>query len=138
MQKNQQLRMISQNYIESAKIIRKEFLELSSKLNLYEGDVRNLANFLLEKVDELSKYNKEVVLKIKSKEEIKIVTNHILAKIQEIEDEEKKLAKKVEKINLRLEKLKQDEKSLYDSIKKKYPKLTDQEIINQIHPHLDK
>ena len=45
---------------------------------------------------------------------------------------------KVEKLNLQLEKLNRDESILYETIKKRYPNLTDEEIVKEIHQHLDK
>jgi chromosome segregation ATPase len=129
--------MIDSQLIESAKFIRKDYLSLTKNLNKYQDDVKNLGFFLLKKVDEIRKYNDDIIKKIKTKDDISKVTNHILKEIQDIEDEEKKLAEKVESVNLRLEKLRSDEVILYNTIKQRYPNLTDEQITKEIHSHLD-
>jgi predicted nucleic acid-binding Zn-ribbon protein len=73
---------------------------------------------------------------MKTKDQIGVVTQHLLKELQSIEDEEKKLHRKVEKINKELEKLKEEEEVLYKTIKERYPELTDQEIIKEIHQYL--
>ena len=129
--------MIDNQLIESAKFIRKDYLSLTKNLNKYQDDVKNLGIFLLKKVDEIKKYNDDVIKKIKNKDDISKVTNHILKEIQAIEDEERKLAEKVESVNLKLEKLRSDEVILYNTIKERYPNLTDEQITKEIHSHLD-
>jgi hypothetical protein len=128
--------MIDQQLIDSAKYIRKNFVNLSDKLTIYRDDVKNLADFLFRKVEDIKKYNEETIKTMKSKEELVVVTQHLLKEIQSIEEEEKKLQRKVEKINKELEKLKEEEEVLYKTIKERYPDLTDKEIIKEIHQHL--
>lgn len=130
--------MIDSQLIESAKLIRKEFLRISNSLNGYHSDIKNLASFYFQKVEELKTYNTKVVKKIKSKDDLNKATTHILKEIESIEVEERKLSDKVEKLNLQLEKLNRDESILYETIKKRYPNLTDEEIVKEIHQHLDK
>jgi chromosome segregation ATPase len=129
--------MIDIQLIESAKFIRKDYLSLTKNLDKYQDDVKSLGIFLLKKVDEIKKYNDDIIKKIKTKDDISKVTNHILKEIQDIEDEEKKLVEKVESVNLRLEKLRSDELILYNTIKERYPNLTDEQITKEIHSHLD-
>ncbi len=130
--------MIDKQLIESAKIIRNDYLSLTSNLDKYQVEVGNLGKFLLNKVEELKKYNDEVIKKIKNKDDIAKVTSHILLEIQEIEVEEKRIAVKVESINTKLEKLKKDEMSLYQTIKDRYPNLSDDQIVKEIQSHLEK
>lgn len=130
--------MIDKQLIESAKIIRNDYLNLTSNLDKYQSEVGNLGKFLLKKVEELKKYNDEVIKKIRNKDDIAKVTNHILLEIQEIEVEEKRIATKVESINSKLEKLKKDEETLYKTIKDRYPNLTDDQIVSEIHKYLEK
>lgn len=129
--------MIDNQLIESAKLIRREFVKISNSLNNYHDDIKNLANFYFKKVDELKSYNKDVVKKIKTKDDLNKATLHILKEIESIEVEEKRLSNKVEKLNLELEKLSRDESILYETIKSRYPDLSDQQIIEEIRPHLD-
>ena len=100
--------MIDNQLLESAKYIRKEFLLLKTELNSYQDEVKGLGEFLLKKVEELTKYKDDVIQKIKTKDEIRIVTEHILKNIQEIEDEEKNINKKVDIINKKIDKLKRN------------------------------
>jgi chromosome segregation ATPase len=130
--------MIDKQLIESAKLIRNDYLSLTSNLDKYQVEVGNLGKFLLNKVEELKKYNDEVIKKIKNKDDIAKVTSHILLEIQEIEVEEKRIAVKVESINTKLEKLKKDEMSLYQTIKDRYPNLSDDQIVKEIQSHLEK
>jgi len=129
--------MIDNQLLESAKYIRKEFLSLKTELDLYQGEVKGLGEFLLRKVDELTKYKDDVVQKIKTKDEIKVVTEHILKNIQEIEDEEKNINRKVDIINKKIDKLKNEEIILYKTIKDRYPKMTDEEIKKEIHSFIE-
>jgi chromosome segregation ATPase len=124
--------MIDNQLLESAKYIRKEFLILKSELDSYQDEVKGLGEFLLKKVEELTKYKDEVIQKIKTKDEIKVVTEHVLKNIQEIEDHEKTINRKVDIINKKIDKLKSDELTLYKTIKDRYPKMSDEEIKNEI------
>ena len=129
--------MIDNQLLESAKYIRKEFLLLKTELNSYQDEVKGLGEFLLKKVEELTKYKDDVIQKIKTKDEIRIVTEHILKNIQEIEDEEKNINKIVDIINKKIDKLKNDELVLYNTIKDRYPKMTDDEIKKEIHSFIE-
>jgi hypothetical protein len=128
--------MIDQQLIESAKQIRKRYLKAMSDLGIYEQDVRNLANFLQEKSKVFEKI-KDVELKKKpSKEELGKVTKLIVDEITSIEDEEQKIIKKVESINIEMGKLQKEEEILYQTIKKRYPKLSDKQMKEEIQSYL--
>jgi len=128
--------MIDQQLIESAKQIRKRYLKAMSDLGVYEQDVRNLANFLQEKSKVFEKI-KDVELKKKpSKEELERVTRLIVDEITSVEDEEQKILKKVESINVEMGKLQKEEEILYQTIKKRYPKLSDKQIKEEIQSYL--
>jgi len=128
--------MIDQQLIESAKQIRKRYLKAMTDLGIYEQDVRNLANFLQEKSKVFEKI-KDVELKKKpSKEELGKVTKLIVDEITSIEDEEQKIVKKVESINIEMDKLQKEEEILYQTIKKRYPKLSDKQMKEEIQSYL--
>ncbi len=129
--------MIDSQLIDSAIVIRKEYLKLVSTLNKYQDNVSDLSKFLLEKIDDMSKYNNDVVKNIRTQSDITKVSDQILRNIQEIEDEEKKLSKKVNEINIKLEKLRSDETVLYNKIVDRYPNLSESEIIQEIQSRLD-
>ena len=128
--------MIDSQLIESAKYIRKEYLSSYRELLKYEDDIKNLSKFLFNKVDELKTYNDDIVRNIKTKDDIAKVSSYLISEIQTIEDEEKKLTKKVSDINGKLEKLRSDEQMLYQSIKNRYPDLSDEDMSKEIHSHL--
>lgn len=129
--------MIDQQLIESAKQIRKRYIKAMSNLSIYEQDVRNLANFLQEKSKVFEKI-KDVELKKKpSKEELEKVTRLIVDEITSIENEEQKILKKVESINVEIDKLQKEEDVLYKTIKKRYPKLSDDQIKEEIQSYLE-
>lgn len=130
--------MIDIQLIESAKLIRKEFLKINRNLNHYQEDVKNLYQFYLKKVEDLSVLRDNITSTIKNKSDIQKVTQQILTEIESIEIEEKKLTEKVKKLNLQLEKLSQDEKVLYKTIQSRYPELTEDEIVKEIKSHLEK
>jgi chromosome segregation ATPase len=129
--------MIDQQLIESSREIRKKYLKAMSNLNVYEQDVRNLANFLQEKFKVFERI-KDVELKKKpTKEDLEIVTKQIIDEITSIENEEQKILRKVESINGEIGKLQKEEEILYQTIKKRYPKLSDQEIKEEIQSNLE-
>lgn len=130
--------MIDEQFIESAKQIRREYLLLVNTLNKYEDDIKGLGTFLLEKVGELTKYNDDVVKKIKSKEEVSMVTTYLLKEVENIETEERKISSKVEEINRKMEKLKNEQNILQVMIKERHPEMTDTEIRNYIQSQLEK
>jgi predicted nucleic acid-binding Zn-ribbon protein len=125
--------MISTFYIESAKAIRSQFLTLSQQLEKYQGELKQISQLLLDTARELEDYNNNGIYKEKSMESIK---NYIVSKLDKLDFESNKLAKKINPINEAIEKLKQDEIQLYQAIKDKYPNLTDLEIQQEIKKHL--
>jgi chromosome segregation ATPase len=129
--------MIDNQLIESAKFIRKDFLVLSRKLDMYQDDVRNLGLFLQKKASELESYSEKNIKKITSKSNLDEVVRHILSEIESIEEEEAKLSKKVSSINDEMDKLRKDELALYENIKIRYPNLSDDEILKEIQSNLD-
>jgi predicted Rossmann fold nucleotide-binding protein DprA/Smf involved in DNA uptake len=129
--------MIDQQLIDSAKYIRRDFLKLTRGLDKYQEEVKELANFLLSKVEEIKNYNDTIIKKIKNKDDISKVTQHLLSEIGEIENREKIISDVIEKINIELEKIKNDELVLYNTIKERYPDIEEKEILRQIHSQLD-
>ena len=129
--------MIDRQLIESAKIIRREFLTLSKKLDGYQDDVKNLGFFLQNKASELESYSEKNLKRLSSKDDLDRVVRHILSEIDSIEEEEKKLSKKVSSINDEIEKLRKDEVKLYETIKHRYPNLSDDQISKEVQSQLD-
>jgi chromosome segregation ATPase len=130
--------MIDKRYIESAKQIRTEYLRLNEELSRYEGDVKELGEFLLKKVDELKNFNEKEIKKAKTKDELSQVTKILVSNLSEIEDRERIIGAKVSDINKKIERLKKDEIVLYNTLREKYPKMTNEELRDEVQSHLDK
>lgn len=130
--------MIDPQLIDSAKYIRKNFLNLNEKLATYKTDVVDLYDFLQKKVKEIKEWNDVTLVKARNKSDMVNAIDHLLKEINSIEEEEKKLQKKVEVINNQIEKLRKEEEILYDTIKKRYPDLSDEMIKKELHSNLQK
>ena len=125
--------MIDSFYIESAKRIRTEYLSLNRSLEKYQTDLREISELLIKTAHELDEYNKKDLRKETSFESIK---NYIFGKLDHLDAESNKLAKKINPINDAIEKLKQDELNLYQVLRTKYSNLTDDQIRQEIQKHL--
>jgi chromosome segregation ATPase len=128
--------MIAKIYIEGAKNIRNEFLRLSKELDSYNNKAAELVIYLENKAQELKDYSNNTVSKIKDKSDITKVGEDIIKKLSEVQDEEQKLVRLVKPINDEIDKLRVDEENLFKQIKDKYPNMTEQEIVKEIHSHL--
>lgn len=129
--------MIDEQLLESARLIRQTFIRLSNELEKYKVDIESLVQFLQEKVKILSTETTQRVKNMKDKSELSGVTIEIIKQMEDVELEEKKLKRKVSKINEDLENLRKEEEFLYKTITERYPDLTDKEIISEIHKNLD-
>jgi hypothetical protein len=124
--------MIDKQLLSSAREIRKKYLEIMGDLTSYEKEIKNLSNFLMEKAEIFKKIEEKDLNTKGSKEELLKITNKIVNEIQSIEEEEIKISKRIESLNEGLDLLKKEEDILYQTIKKRYPKMTDQEMKSQI------
>jgi hypothetical protein len=129
--------MIDRQIIESAKIIRKKFLSIISETNNYQGDVKQLSEFLMKKVEDLKNIKDNEFKNKPTQDEVNRVTKLILKEIGEIEIEEQKLSKKISTLNEEIEKLKKEEDILYRTIKNRYPNLSDKQIKEEIQSNLE-
>ena len=130
--------MINKIYIESAKNIRSEFLNLSKTLDSYNNELVNLLDYLKNISVELEDISKLEVSKIRTKSDASNVTDRIVKKMNEIEVEEKKLIRLITPINDKIERLRTEEILLFTQIKEKYPKLTDSEIKKEVQSYLER
>lgn len=128
--------MIDKQLIETAKIIRKKYLSSMTDLKSYEKDVKKLAEFLTEKMKSLENIQKVELKKKPNKEHLAQVTKLLADELNQIEDQEKKLLKKVEDINKDILKLQKEEEILYKTLKTRYPQLNDDDIKKEIQSHL--
>jgi chromosome segregation ATPase len=130
--------MIDKQIIESAKIIRRDYLRTTSSINEYESDLKNLLSFLQEKIKKLEHIKDTQRVRGNEEHQVDVLVKDVLSELSSIEDEEKKLTNKIDKMNESLSKLRKDEEELYRVIKERYPEMTDDEMKDEIHRHLEK
>lgn len=128
--------MIDKQLIDSAIEIRRDYLNISRHILVYEKDIRELSNFLLSKAKQLTEIKDKDTRKIKTNDDLNSYVEEIAKELKEIEMEEEKIKNKMSDINKRLEKLKKEEEILYQTIKERYPQMDEKEIIKEIHSHL--
>lgn len=128
--------MIDKQLIESAINIRRDYLNISKNILVYENDIRELSQFLLEKAEQLRAYKNKDTRNIKTNDDLNSFVGDITKELREIELEEEKIKNKMSDINKRLEQLRKDEEMLYKTIKERYPQMDEKEIIKEIHSHL--
>lgn len=124
--------MIDKNFINNAIIIRNEFISLIKSLEKYETEAKNLSVFYNKIANEMSAY-KESLDQIN---DVQKIQKYLLGKMNELEVESQKLSSKITPINDRIEKLRKEEEILYNKIKEKYPKLSDDEIKKELSKHI--
>lgn len=127
--------MIDSFYIESARSIRSEYLKLNQELHKYENELKQIAQLMLDTAKDLEVYRDGDMNKQKDVESVK---NYIFSKLDYLESESNKLAKKIEPVNEGIERLKKDELNLYQTLRTKYPNLSDNDIRQEIQKHLVK
>jgi chromosome segregation ATPase len=130
--------MIDKIYIESAKNIRREFLSLSQKLDNYQNDLTKYVSYLENASKDLENIKTNDIKNLREASDLQTISERITKKLNEIETEEQKIIHLIKPINNRIEKLREEENYLYNQIKEKYPNLTDEQIIKEIHSYLEK
>lgn len=122
--------MIDKFYIDVAKRIRKDFIKLTDELNDYESMVGGLA----DRFKKTSEDMKSLVGK-KNSESSNLV-NEVMSRMTMLEEESNKVTKYIDDINKKIEKLRDEEISLYDKIKSSYPRMSDDDIKGEIQSQL--
>jgi hypothetical protein len=124
--------MINKKYLEQAVRIKKDFLELSGELERVTEEleknkvgVENVLKGLIDIKDRTDQY--------KSDDQYR---EDIMDMLKDFELEAKKLEDIYTPVNDRLEKLKEEENSLYESLKKEYPKLKESQLIKEIRDYV--
>jgi len=128
--------MIDQQLIESAKQIRKKYIEIIKEINFHEDDLRELASFLQTKMSEFKRIHEEEFKNKPSQAEVDRITKLVVSEIEDMEVKEGRIKKRFEHLNNELEKLQVEEKLLENTIKERYPSMTTEEIKLEIHKHL--
>ena len=119
--------MIDPQIIEAAKQIRRKFLSIVDELSANQDSLKEMADFLHLKMDQLKKIENEEFKNKPSKEELARISTIIVKEIEDIEIKEKRLSKKFVKMNEELEALKKEEDLIYNVLKVRSHGITSQE-----------
>lgn len=128
--------MIDLQIIESARSIRREFLRIMNQISSHEKELKSLTDFLSNKMNELKRIHDNEFKKTPTKDEVDRVTQLVFKEISDIEMHEERLRRKFEGLNSDLEKLREEEKVLYNLVKSRYPHLSDEQIKTEIQNQL--
>jgi chromosome segregation ATPase len=128
--------MIDIHILEGAKNIRTKYLQIIDDVNANQEALKELSEFLNKKLAQLKNIHDNEFKNKPTKDEIARVTALIVKEIEDLEVNEQRISKKFEKLNTELEILKKDENVLYNTIKTKYPHLSDQQIRDHLANYL--
>lgn len=124
--------MINKKYLEQAKRIKKDFLELSSQmeqltkeLEKNKSSVKVVLKGLIEIRDKTDEY--------KTDEEYR---EDIMDKLKDFEIEAKKLEDIYVPINEKIEGLKDEENKLYENLKVEYPNIEESKLVKEIRDYV--
>jgi chromosome segregation ATPase len=123
--------MIDKHFIDSAVEIRKEWVRLLRSLDGYQLQVDKAQRTISEKKQEVEAFSKKD-LSLKDPQ----VKEFVEKVFNEVEYQANVIESKIKPLNQDIEKLKAEELRLYQSIKKTYPNLSDDEIKSQIWEHI--
>ena len=124
--------MIDKHYIESAVRIRKEYLGLNKKLEGCAESIKEISEKLMSETELLDEL-KENLDKYKTPEEAQEV---IFNKLNDIDLHTKKINDIYKPINDRIEELSKQEAILYGNIRRAYPELTQEQIVDEINKYI--
>lgn len=108
-------------FIEQAKNIRREYIKNSKEISKCE--------------DQIEKY-KEVLTEVQGELNEEMNQDEILQKLNLVEKNIKEIEKIIEPYILKIKKLENDADKLFDNIREKYPKMTTEDVRNELIPHL--
>lgn len=128
--------MISENLLQSAVNIRRQYLKISNNMALYHKRAQEIVTTLEDSVKKLESLQESIEKDKNTSAEDSI--NKILNIIKDVEDEGQRLEQLVDPMNKEIEKLSKEENELYRMIKEKHSNLSDDEIINIVQIRLQK
>lgn len=126
--------MISKRFINQGIKIREDFLNINKKLNYILDDIKRTAKKMEGYKNDFINFSENM----EDFPDLDTAKKAVLDKLTEADAESKRLAKKYEPINKELESLKKQEESLYTTIKETYPDLSDDDIISEFEPYIEK
>lgn len=128
--------MIEKRFIKRAVEIRKTYLRVTRDISVYETRAKQVLGTLESTLSKLNQIQENI--------KNKVITNaddaskKIMEILSEVEREGERLEKIIDPLNKQIENLRIEENELYRLIKEKHPKITDKEIIKEIHNELKK
>jgi chromosome segregation ATPase len=129
--------MISKVYIDAAIQIRDEFIDTQNKLGIYEKELSNISSKIEKNIKSLLSL-KEDILSTSSGLNKEEVNKKILEEMEIIEGEGNKYSKLITPLSDKIEELHKREDALYNDIKERYPKLSDDDIITELRKYIKK
>jgi chromosome segregation ATPase len=128
--------MIQEIFLKRAYNIRKEYLGIRNNIDDYERNVK----LLLRKLEEKSFSLQDLKDKIDSNKihDPEMAKSELLKIMMELEDEINNNDGYINRLNTNIDRLKEDEISLFRDIKQRYPEMTDSEIKNEVQDYIKK
>jgi len=128
--------MIQEIFLKRAYNIRKEYLGIRNNIDDYEKNVKSL----LRKLEEKSFSLQDLKDKIDSNKihDPEMAKSELLKIMMELEDEINNNDGYINRLNINIDRLKEDEISLFRDIKQRYPEMTDSEIKNEVQDYIKK
>lgn len=126
--------MINEIFLKKALNIRKDYLDVVNNINRYEEFAKNLLKNISSKSDDLQELQEKINAgKVKSIDKAK---DELMTIIIGLEDEGNQIEGMVDSMNKKIEKLKEDETSLYRDIKQSYQDLSDAVIKSEVSTYI--
>lgn len=123
--------MIDKHFIDSAVEIRKEWVRIIRSLDGYQEQVEKSQRVISEKKQHIEDFsNKNISI---HDPEFKKFVEKVF---NDIETQAIIIESKIKPLNDDIERLKKEELNLYHRIKRGYPDLTDQQIVEYLDPHI--
>jgi chromosome segregation ATPase len=128
--------MIGELYLKKALNIRKEYLNITKDINSYEKVAKDLISSIQFRKDEMEVLSKKLSEgRFSNPENAQMEFSKILF---ELEKDINEVNMRIDGLNDRIEKLKQEELTLYKDIKNQYPESKDEDLKKEIKEYFDK
>ena len=126
--------MISEKFLIKAANIRRDYLKLNDDINKVENRIKSIVPFIEGQQDKLNDIRDKVEKgELKSKESF---AEKALMIIMDLEKETASYEAGVDDVNKKIEKLREDEISLFNELKTKYSDIPDKELKSKINEYL--
>ena len=126
--------MISEKFLIKAANIRRDYLKLNEDIDKVESRIKTIVPFIEGQQDKLNDIRDKVEKgELKSKESF---AEKALMIIMDLEKETASYEAGVDDVNKKIEKLREDEISLFNELKTKYSDIPDKELKSKINEYL--